>query len=221
MTFLDIFSNAQEQKKERISIIVDHRERNSLVIAELIKRGCNVNFEQLEVGDYLVKDKTIERKTWNDLQGSIIDKRIEDQLEGLKKCKSPLIVIEKDLQKSQTRIHENALRGKIISIVFNHKIPLIYTENEEETAKYICLLGSQGEEKESGLRPAKNELTDKERQEFIIEGFPGIGPVAAKRLLLKFKTLRNIMGASEAEIKACLGKKSDKFIQIRDADYLT
>ncbi|MEK6858675.1 MAG: ERCC4 domain-containing protein [Nanoarchaeota archaeon] len=218
--FLNIFSNNKEEK-EKILIIADHREKNSLVIAELIKRGCEVKMEQLEVGDYLVKDKTIERKTWNDLQSSIIDKRIEGQLEGLKKCKSPLIIIEKGIPKAPTRVHENALRGKIISIIFNHKMPIIYTENEEETAKYLCLLGNERVERESSLRPTRNELTNKELQEFILEGFPGVGPVAAKRLLSKFKTLRNILNAREEEIRGCLGKKADKFVQVRDANYLS
>ena len=35
-------------------IIVDKREKNSLVLAELIDRKCEIKLETLEVADYIV-----------------------------------------------------------------------------------------------------------------------------------------------------------------------
>ena len=75
MTFFNIFSN-KKIKENKKTIIADNRERNSLVISELVKLNHEVQFEQLEIADYLVNNIAIERKTKSDLASSIIDKRI-------------------------------------------------------------------------------------------------------------------------------------------------
>ena len=38
-------------------------------------------------------------------------------------------------------------------------------------------------------------LTLKEKQEYIVSSFPGVGPVLAKPLLKKFKTIKKIVNA--------------------------
>ena len=55
-------------------------------------------------------------------------------------------------------------------------------------------------------------------KQFIIEGFPGIGPMNAKKLLERFKTIKEIVNASEEELKEILGKKSEVF-KIVDEEY--
>jgi len=48
--------------------------------------------------------------------------------------------------------------------------------------------------------------------QFILEGFPGIGPKAARKLLEKFSTLQNIFSAPQDELKKIIGKKAEIFL---------
>ena len=61
-------------KKPKPKIIADYREKNSLVISELINLGVDVEIRELKVADYIVKDVAIERKTINDFVSSMINK---------------------------------------------------------------------------------------------------------------------------------------------------
>jgi Fanconi anemia group M protein len=51
----------------------------------------------------------------------------------------------------------------------------------------------------------------KEQLQFILEGFPGIGAETAKKLLKEFKTLKNIINASQEELTSLIGKKAEIF----------
>jgi len=50
--------------------------------------------------------------------------------------------------------------------------------------------------------------------QYVLEGFPSIGPATAKKLLKKFKTLKNIINASDEELKKEIGKKAELFCKI-------
>jgi len=56
--------------------------------------------------------------------------------------------------------------------------------------------------------------------QFILEGFPGIGPTTAKKLLKKFKSIKKIINASEEELKEILGKKTETFLKIIDSVFV-
>src|SRR3989344_7261733 len=92
----DIFSKRKTPQKEfeKPKIIVDNREKNSLVISELIKLGCEVELKQLKVADYIVKDVAIERKTVSDFISSMINHRLQNQIEELQQYKNKLLIIE-------------------------------------------------------------------------------------------------------------------------------
>ena len=62
-------------KKPEVKIIIDTREKQSLVASYLIEKGAKIEFEKLDIGDYLIQDTIIERKTFQDLLSSVIDKR--------------------------------------------------------------------------------------------------------------------------------------------------
>jgi ERCC4-type nuclease len=42
MAFLNIFSRKKEKKEKTLKIIVDNREKNSLVVSELMKKGYGI-----------------------------------------------------------------------------------------------------------------------------------------------------------------------------------
>jgi len=211
--FHDIFTEKKELKNKSIEIFIDNREKNSLVPSELSKLGFDIKFRQLPVGDYLINNVAIERKSINDLKSSIINKRIFSQMMELRQYPINFLIIEGLNKKEFTSgiIHENALRGFLISAQIDYKIPVIFSENEKETALYISILSKRKENREISLRAKKISLDKKEQVRFILEGFPNIGPVKAKLLIKEFKSLKNIINSSEKELKNILGKRTEEF----------
>jgi len=217
MTFFNIFSTKKNKKeKPKIEIIADNREKQSLVISELISLGIQVELKQLPIADYLVNDIAIERKTISDLQSSIINKRILIQLTNLKQYKKSILIIEGDLDYNNLFIHENAIRGFLLSVPLDHQIPTIFTKNEKDTALYLSILAKKTPKKTSSIRESKSFKSKREQVKFILEGFPGIGPTTANKLIEKFKSLKNIIDAQEEEIYPILGKKYEEFKRLID-----
>ncbi len=212
MTFFNIFSN-KKVKENKKTIIADNRERNSLVISELMNRGYKVEFEQLEIADYLINNIAVERKTKSDLASSIIDKRIFSQLENMKKYENHLLIIEDD--NSISKINENAMKGFMLSTVLKYKVPIIFSNNSKETAKYISILANKNE-KEPSIRQSRNFLSKEKQIQFILEGFPKIGPAKAKALIKEFKTIKNIVNASQPDLEKVLSKDASTFREILD-----
>ena len=63
----------------------------------------------------------------------------------------------------------------------------------------------------------------KEKQELIIETFPGIGPSLAKSLLKEFKTVKKIINASEKNLQKVekLGpKKASEIKKVIEEEYI-
>ena len=140
----DIFSKSKKQpnEKPKQKILIDHREKNSLVPSFLKKNGLEIEFIHLKLGDYLVNNFLIERKTNLDFICSILDKRIETQIERLKKQENKLLIIENSVR-TKTNFNQNAVKGKILSLALKHKIPIIFTKNEEDTAIYLKILSNK------------------------------------------------------------------------------
>ena len=75
--FYNIFSTEKsktKKEKPKEKLIVDYREKNSLVASELINLGFEIEFKELKVADYIVKGVAIERKTISDFISSMINK---------------------------------------------------------------------------------------------------------------------------------------------------
>jgi len=211
--------NSKEEVKEKISM--DYRERNSLVYSELVKLGIEVEIKELKVADYLVKDVAIERKTISDFISSMINKRLTKQLEELQQYENRLLIVEGwdeqelyyDDAVQEGGMHPNAVRGFLLSILLKYKVPIIFSKDCPDTARFISVLAKR-QGKELSLNVSKKTLSIQERLQFILEGFPGIGPKTARKLLKKFKTLKNIFNAKEEDLREILGKKSTAIKEI-------
>lgn len=206
------------ENKEKIKIVIDYREKNSLVASYLIKENFDIEFKELKIGDYIVKDTIIERKTISDFISSMINGRLLKQLEELKQFDNKLLLIE-GLSKQEIysddnqKINANAVRGFLLSIALKHKIPLIFSKDPEDSAKFMAVL-SRKKSKEIKLNAGKKTLDKKEQMQFIIESFPGIGPKKSKELLKKFSTIQNIINAPIEDLKNVLGKNAENFVEL-------
>ncbi len=193
-------------------IVVDKRERNSLVLAELIERKQEIKLEHLAVADYIVGNVAIERKTLPDFVSSMLNKRLLRQLEELKQYPKALLIIEgvDDHPLYEFgKINPNAIRGMMLSVMLEFNIPIILTKNSEDTAEFLILLDKRQQrgEKEISLKAKKKAYNLAQQQQFILESFPGIGPATAKALLKKFKTIKALINATPEQLeKAKLNK---------------
>jgi len=228
-TVYNIFSKTENSspKKEvpKIKILVDYREKNCLVASELVKLGFEIEFKELKVADYIIKETAIERKTVSDFISSMINKHLKIQLEELQQYPNRLLIIEgldeQELYSDDNfkGVSANAIRGFILSILLKHKIPLLFSKNSSDTAKFISVLAKKQETKETSFNPIKKAFNSKEQKQFILESFPGIGPTNSKKLLEHFKTLKNITNASLEELQKEIGKKADLIKKIIDEEY--
>ena len=197
-------------------MIVDQREKNSLVVSELAARKVDFELKRLDVADYLVGNVAIERKTLDDFVSSMISKRLMRQLSELKQYKQKLLIVEgNDLDES--RINPNAVRGMILSILLDFNVPIVFTKDAEETANFLDLLEKRQNKKpqELSLKAKKIAYSLAEQQQIILESFPGVGASTAKGLLKKFKTIKSFILADEKDIAGIkrLGEKKAKVIK--------
>ena len=218
-----------------MKIIVDHREKASGIIKELVKKGFDVEEKQLITADYIVESRDrsnntvtvgIERKTQSDFLNSIIDKRIIQQLIYLKENFSvPLLVIEgSDNIYTLRNFHPNAVRGMLASIAIDFQIPIIHTKNKRDTASLLEVIAKRLEKPRSqlSLLKKKKPATLKEQQEYLIESLPLIGPQMAKDLLKNFKTVKQIFNAEEKDLLKInkMGKKKvEKITKVINEEY--
>lgn len=191
--------------KNRVVIVCDYREKE--VIRHLKKLGAVVNEKGLEVGDFVCSKRVcIERKTHADFIGSIIDGRVFEQAENLRKnFKKPIVIIE---GYSNRRINENALKAATASLLIDFNVSILTTKNPIDTAKTIFWIAKreQFEKKvEIGIKVGKKPKEMKRLQEFIVAGIPGISLILAKRLLKKFGSVKKVFTAEEDELRKVKG----------------
>jgi ERCC4-type nuclease len=214
--FLNIFSNKKTPKITLPKITIDHREKNSLVASELSNLGYPIQFKQLPIADYIIKNTAIERKTISDLKSSVINKRIFQQLLELKQYPQHLLIIEGPQEELYDgfQLHENATRGFLLAVALEYQVPILFSQDAKETALYISVLAKRPEKTDLSIRPTKIFRSKKEQLQYILEGFPNIGPTKAKALIKKFKSLSNIFNASEEELSPILGSRTQDFKKI-------
>jgi Fanconi anemia group M protein len=160
MPFFDIFSRKKEKQQEKIKIIADYREKNSCVISELVAKGVEVEMRNLAVADFVIGETAVERKTVSDFIGSMINKRLFRQLEEIKQYKNYFLIIEGDFDNVEFG-NKNAVRGMLLAILTEYRVPILYSKDEKETAEFIFLLAKK-EKKEPALRASRIFLNKKE-----------------------------------------------------------
>ncbi len=193
-------------------IIVDDRE---LAVA---KHLSNPKVQRIEVGDFIISDRVaVERKTAHDFVSSIVDGRLFQQASQLREhYEKPLIIVEGGDIYGQRNVHPNAIKGALLSLLVDWGIPVVFTENMEETAQFLELLSKR--EWEKGREPSVQKaraLTLDERQERLVASLPGINLKLAKRLLGVFGSPLSVFNATLYELMSVEGIGSGKASEIK------
>jgi len=217
------------QKTGPLEVAADDRERNAGVIEHLqALESIRLTVRRLELGDYLVDRRVlIERKTVADLGVSIVDGRLFRQACLLAKSPyRPLLVIEGHVDgKNVPTVSREAIQGAIVTLALFLDIPCLRSFDARETANLIRYAGEQIRRHigravcRHGYRPRRR----RNRQLFVLQGLPGIGPALAERLLSAFGNVENAfcadadalarvegIGRKKAEaIRALIGKEKE------------
>ncbi len=195
-------------------IVMDDREPPEVEIF-LKRRDILVIKKRLEVGDYIIGDIGIERKSARDFLSSILDGRIFEQIENLKEnFENFLLIVEGDffMGLSEVNVHENLIRGVLLSIALEKNVGIIYSRDLSETCEYLYLLSKKSSR---GFYSFGRRTVVRDPKISILSSFPGIGPKLARKLLERFKTLYKIFNASYPELKKVLGeKRAMEFIKL-------
>ena len=183
-------------------MIVDDREPRKL-INELSKR-IELEVRRLDMGDYLINnDFVVERKTREDFESSIIDKRIFKQIHQLKENYNRILIIVEGT--TNKRLSKNILLGTYASLISSN-VSLFFTRNMLSTVELLESLWKH-EQKPKRLAPInqKRTLTISETSVAVIEQFPLIGPKMARTLLEHFGSIKSISNASYEDLMKIKG----------------
>ena len=205
-----------------VDIVVDSREdaKHPEFKSTFTREGLRVAVQELPAGDFLLlaapgkQSVLVERKTVDDLANSIRDNRIWEQSFLLREAATrdghkALIVVEGHLDKLEKyrgwRV-QSVLRV-LDTLVLDMNIPVLFTPSKEATVAWIVAkaksLGKTEEKKVMRMRVEKKPMTLEERVLYVAEGL--VGPTLARRLLAKFKTLKNLANASVHELMSVEG----------------
>ena len=209
-----------------VAVLADHREDNKIV-KELVELGISVKTGQLSSADYILSEKVgVELKKIPDFISSIIDGRLLGQIKELRNnFDKAVLIIEGDEDiYSIRKVHPNAIRGMLASIVLDFQVPVLYTKNPKDTAGLLAIMAKREQERSRELSfPGSKPRTVQEQQEFVVSSFPGIGMATAKKLLLEFKSLKNLVNSTKEELVKIDGvgdKTADRLLELFKKEYL-
>ncbi len=213
--------------EQKIRIIVDYREKNSVILHNLADKGVLIDLKKLNIADYVLSSEVaVEFKTVKDFVDSLVDLRLLSQVKALKETYSkPLIIVQggEDIF-SIRNVHKNAIYGMLITITLNYGIPILFTRNFKDTADLLYQIAKREQEsshKEFEFHHNKPSSL-KEQQEYFISALPGIGLLTARELLRKFGSVSQIVNASIKDLKSVplIGeKKAEKLKRLFDKPY--
>ena len=212
---------------KQLFVIADSREPGK-TIEYLSKLKVSTIIEKLDTGDFYLPSTMedgisflVERKTATDFARSLKDKSIWNQIKSMKSSNAePILIVEGSLSKIEkfTEWPSTSIISSLLSIKYIYNIDVFFTPSPRWTALTLYSLARiaqiRKEKKPRRLIVKKKPRSMEEQVLFVVESLPSIGPKQAVELLDSFKTLKNLVNASEKELKKVskIGKKKSKLL---------
>ncbi len=217
--------NENEKEEKEITIVVDNRERHSKAFEELKKKDCKIIETNLSIGDYQVgEDCIIERKSVSDFINSLLDGRLFNQAIKMTAFEKSLLIIEGNFEYvfEERDINKSAILGAIFSLLFEFRIPILFSVDCFETADLIFALAKREQTKKDKLSSVRHMKKTNDLhliQRFVLEGFPHIGPTIAERVIKEYTTLNRFFNTSLERLEKIEGIGDKKAKMIWDIIY--
>ncbi len=187
----------------RVPLIIDSNEPAD-VAEKLRELGVEFEIKKIAPGDYVLGPIGIERKALADFFGSMVQKRLFEQVQRLRDAyPQPLVILEGDLAEISAFKHPQAILGALLSIETTERVPVLTTADKDQTALLLSVLWKRQDKgaAEYGLRHKPKTRTLDQRQRFLVEGLPSVGDTLARNLLEHFGTVQAVFNATEEELK--------------------
>lgn len=181
-------------------MLVDHRERNSVVPAALAAAGLEIEMTDLPVGDYVLgPDLAVERKGPADLGASIRDGRLFDQAERLQSV-FPQAVL---LIEGEPRIAEDAWRGAVCRLV-EDGFTVLHSLDADDSAAWLVRLARRARRPHPTVRtegPRRSPRHPSAQAEAMLSSVPGISTTLARSLLASYGTVAAVADAGAGGLR--------------------
>ena len=202
-------------KKKPVVMIIDSREKDQELIGYLERFGAILNRDTFEIGDIGILGRTsfaIEHKSVDDLAKSLADGRLFKQIKDMVDMSriegtelQPVILLVGDIWKLwKIRGYDMwQIAALLNSIQFAWGVQIIYAHNNLFAAVRLISLArkyqlTDDKKKEHPMRfGAKRKMKPIDEARYVLEGFPGISAVRARKILEHYKTLGEALNAMQ------------------------
>jgi ERCC4-type nuclease len=188
----------------------DWRERAGGVPDLLVKAGCQVDFAQLPVGDYIIAERIlIERKSSADLDASIKSKRLFEQIGRASGAYDRVVLL---VESGWGSLPLRGRVGGLAKLVRAYpNVSVVQVADAEELVMWIVRLEMQ-EQGESGERRSildpslrKQRMSDDQLRASMLAHLPGVGPKAAQALLQAHGSIAQIASLDPKQLRKVEG----------------
>ncbi|MEM0057142.1 MAG: ERCC4 domain-containing protein [Candidatus Geothermarchaeota archaeon] len=189
---------------ERAIIYADPHEKETDFLRELLKYNVEVNFTLLPCDYYIDGIRgsiCVERKAVSDFINSLETGRLFEQIYKTKLAYPDshyLFLIHGYWERAikWTKININAIYSALSSLMIDWKCSLLHFPRIEDCALYLAVMATRiskpkDKVKSPIYKPKAKTIDDVVLR--IISGFPHISTTLGKRILKKYKTLRNAL----------------------------
>ncbi|MCK4857510.1 MAG: hypothetical protein KAT58_06055 [candidate division Zixibacteria bacterium] len=202
-------------------LIVNTHDRGTDLIAQLQKDGLKLSFVQLKYANFMIGDRiAVIYRTASEFAADLKSKMLYRTLVSFKREYSePLYIVEGDYL-ATNGAPPPAIRSGITHITAIGRIPIIFSTDTAESAKYINLLVKQAEFL-SPAKPRKSEPEEDDQQPVpyqlqMLAGLPEVSMPIALRLMKRFGSLKGVFSAKVTDLQKIKGlgpKKAQKMIK--------
>jgi ERCC4-type nuclease len=195
-----------------IRIWVDDREARGSGLAGRLAalEGVSVTVKRLRTGDYLIEGKAVlERKRVPDFLESLFEGRLFAQAKRLADSSvRPFLILEGPASEwTHRHIKRESIQGAMLTLSVVFGIPVLRSQNEEETARLIQYTARQLQAVSTTplRRPGWRPKGKRAIQIRVLASLPRVGAKRAQRLLDHFGTLEQVVAANPKELTTVPG----------------
>lgn len=180
-----------------MTIQIDDRETS--LIKEYVWQNIPHEVKHLPVGDLVLGNCVIERKTGTDFVASLCDGRLKEQSQNmLHNYKRAFIVVEGKLP---TDFNIRSALGMMASIVARYNIPIINVGSIYETAYLSWRILEKANDGKAGNFDVVRTSKHKDKRLDILTLVEGVSLEKAKNIVEKYPLFKNLVEADVEKLK--------------------